>query len=143
MSANGGKAGYAVGYGRPPTHTRFQPGQSGNPAGRRKEQPSVQDLILREASRLVKIKNGDRVETITKHEVVVRQLWKLAMQGDLAAVRLPLTFMSMAPVSSGEADSDDEGAGFSLPAKPEDDAMRRMLARFSHLQSAKAEEEES
>ena len=28
--------GYEVGYGQPPTHSQFRPGQSGNPAGRRK-----------------------------------------------------------------------------------------------------------
>jgi hypothetical protein len=28
------RAGYAVGYGRPPTSSQFQPGQSGNPKGR-------------------------------------------------------------------------------------------------------------
>ena len=34
-SRGGGKNSYEVGYGKPPTHSRFQPGQSGNPAGRR------------------------------------------------------------------------------------------------------------
>lgn len=29
--------GYAVGYGKPPVHTRFAKGQSGNPGGRPKE----------------------------------------------------------------------------------------------------------
>ena len=41
MTKNKGKtptggAGYEVGYARPPLHSRFRPGQSGNPAGRRK-----------------------------------------------------------------------------------------------------------
>ena len=31
-----GKNGYEVGYRRPPAHYQFRPGQSGNPAGRRK-----------------------------------------------------------------------------------------------------------
>ena len=35
-STGDGKKGYEVGYGKPPTHTRFRPGQSGYPAGRRK-----------------------------------------------------------------------------------------------------------
>jgi hypothetical protein len=129
-----GKSPGAVGYRRPPLHTRFQPGQSGNPAGRRKGQPSVSDLILREAARLVKVKSGDGVETITKHEVVVRQLWKMAMQEDLAALRLLLMFLAATPDSSGDGDPQDETNAISLPAKPDDETVRRMLARFTHLQ---------
>jgi Family of unknown function (DUF5681) len=129
-----GKSPGAVGYRRPPLHTRFQRGQSGNPAGRRKGQPSVSDLILREAARLVKVKSGDGVETITKHEVVVRQLWKMAMQEDLAAIRLLLMFLAATPDSSGDGDPRDETNAISLPAKPDDETVRRMLARFTHLQ---------
>jgi hypothetical protein len=138
MSTEDGKGHYAVGYGRPPAHTRFLPGQSGNPAGRRKGQPSVQDLMLREAARLVKVKSGESVEAITKHEVVVRQLWKAAMQGDLAAIRMLLTFMATAPVATAEGGPQDDMDALSLPAKPDDEAMRRMLARFAHLQSDEA-----
>ena len=58
---------YDVGYGRPPVHSRFQPGQSGNPAGRQKGQPTPNEIFMKEAARLVKIKRGDTVETITKH----------------------------------------------------------------------------
>ena len=35
---------YEVGYGRPPTATRFQPGQSGNPKGRAKAARNVKTL---------------------------------------------------------------------------------------------------
>jgi hypothetical protein len=34
LSSPGGE--YAVGYGRPPQHTQFQPGRSGNPKSRAK-----------------------------------------------------------------------------------------------------------
>ena len=117
MSAEDGS--YMVGPGRPPLHTRFQKGQSGNPSGRRKGQPSVQDLMLREAARLVKVKTGEGAETITKHEVVVRQLWKMAMQGDLAAIRLLLQFMTTAPAVHGEGGPGEETCPSSLPAKPD------------------------
>jgi len=30
------RPGYDVGYGKPPAHSRFKPGQSGNPRGRPK-----------------------------------------------------------------------------------------------------------
>jgi hypothetical protein len=124
---------YAVGYGRPPVHSRFKPGQSGNPAGRRKGQPSVQELLLREAARLVKVKRGDEFETVTKNEVVVRQLFQKAMQGDLNAMRLMFMAMNATPVDGGDDSVEDETATISLPARPDDAVIRRMLARFQHL----------
>ena len=66
----------------------FQPGQSGNPAGRRKGQPTPNEIFMKEAARLVKIKRGDTVETITKFEAIVRRMLQLAMEGDIAAARL-------------------------------------------------------
>jgi hypothetical protein len=136
MSAS--DASHEVGYGRPPAHTRFQKGQSGNPGGRRKGQPTAQELILREAGRLVKIKNGDKTETITKHEALVRRLWSSAMQGELGAARLVLTVMTSAPVGGGDVEDQDDAVLQSLPAKPDEDMVRRMLARFSHLRNGEA-----
>ncbi len=135
MSKKRIKTPHGMGYGRPPVHTRFKPGQSGNPAGRRKGQPSFGELMLREAARLVKVKSGEGIETITKHEVIVRQLWKLAMQGDIAAMRLVSTHMALAGLNSSEGPPQDETGALSLPAKPDEEMVRRMLARFEHLQS--------
>ena len=36
---------YEVGYGRPPIESRFQPGQSGNPKGRRKRQRNLKTVV--------------------------------------------------------------------------------------------------
>jgi Family of unknown function (DUF5681) len=38
-------ASYEVGYGRPPRHSRFKPGQSGNPKGRPKGSKSLKTLL--------------------------------------------------------------------------------------------------
>jgi len=135
MSENDHKPTRSAGYRQPPEHTRYPKGVSGNPSGKRKGQPNVQDLMLREAARLVKVKTGEGVEKITKHEVVVRQLWSMAMKGDLPAARLILPFMEAARVSAADADSRDETGAISLPARPDNDAVRRMLARFAHLKS--------
>jgi len=91
------------------------------------------------AARVVKIKTGDAIENLTKHEVVVRQLWKTAMQGDLAAMRLLLTFMATAPVSANEDGPHEEASTSSLPAKPDEERVRRMLSRFAHLQADESE----
>ena len=77
------KADYVVGYGRTPVEYRFKKGQTGNPGGRRKGRPSAQELIMREAAKLVQVKRGDQVETITKLERMTSKVWQMAMEGDL------------------------------------------------------------
>lgn len=44
-------AGYQVGPGRPPLHTRFQKGQSGNPTGRRKTVDHIRKLAEQQSEK--------------------------------------------------------------------------------------------
>ena len=125
---------YEVGYGRPPIHTRFPPGQSANPAGRRKGQPTLNEMVMKEAARLVKIKRGDTVETITKYQGVIRRTFQSAMEGNIAAARLLFLWLQPnAPDPSG-GPAEDETTNLALSATPDDETLRRMLARFAHLQ---------
>jgi len=41
---------FRVGYGRPPTETRFKPGISGNPKGRNRQKERRKDFFERTAS---------------------------------------------------------------------------------------------
>ena len=130
---------YAVGYCRPPVHSQFQAGQSGYPAGRRKGQPTANEIFMKEAARLVKVKRGDTVETITKFEVIVRRLLQLAMEGDIPAARLVLIGLSQSAPSASDAPAEDETANLALGVTPDDETVRRMLARFAHLQPPEEE----
>lgn len=114
------------GYRRPPTASRFRPGQSGNPSGRPKGAPSVQELVAREASRLVKMKTPDGIESIPKQEAMVRQLFTQALHGNLQAVRLILYCLDDLGKSSAEASEDAID-----PSKIDDEALKRMLNRFA------------
>ena len=127
---------YDVGYGKPPKAHRFKPGQSGNPRGRPKGAPTSEDIFLREASRLIRARSGDQVVHITKLEALVRKLFQLALEGDLTALRMliPLVAHSEAAHEAGE-----KAAVGSTLLIPDDDALRRMLARFDHLRSPKKE----
>ena len=95
---------YAVGYGKPPKTTQFQPGQSGNPKGRPKGQPTTQQLLLEEAAKLVKVKAGDEIVQLPKHRAVVRKLYNMALEGDLAAVRLVLMHLSTAEMAEAHGE---------------------------------------
>ena len=73
-----------VGYGRPPRHTQFKPGQSGNPTGRARES--------RKARHGTEIGKGDANAVMTQQmglfEVKLRGLVHRALRSDdLAALK--------------------------------------------------------
>ena len=60
---------YQVGPGRPPLHTRFQKGQSGNPGGRSAK--SLPALLADALNETVVVTIDGRRRTITKREAIV------------------------------------------------------------------------
>lgn len=84
---------YSVGYRKPPVHSRFKKGQSGNPRGRPKgerNRTTILNSILNE--RVVVTDNGMR-KRITKQEAVYKQLVNKAASGDPRAAQLLLSEM--------------------------------------------------
>ena len=73
---------YAVGYKRPPQHTRFQPGVSGNPSGRRKGSKNIRSIFEKILGEEISLREGSITKKITKAEAVVRSLVISAMKGD-------------------------------------------------------------
>jgi hypothetical protein len=53
------QAQYRIGYKHPPLHTRFKPGQSGNPYGRPKGRLNLNTEVMRIISKKVKVRDGD------------------------------------------------------------------------------------
>jgi hypothetical protein len=78
--------GYTVGYGKPPTHSQFRPGQSGNPAGRRKGVRNLMTDVKRTLRVPVKVKEGGRTRKISTQEGALMRLREKALQGDARAL---------------------------------------------------------
>ena len=89
---------YPVGYARPPAANRFPPGVSGNAKGRPAGRPSLNDVLLEENARIVKVKVGEEIMHIDKDRAVVRKLYDMALQGDIAAARHLLMMRDRAQV---------------------------------------------
>ncbi len=121
---------YEVGFGRPPMAHQFKPGQSGNPRGRPKGQPSLQDVVLRESARLIGIKTADGVLRVTKREAIIRKLINQALEGDLGAMRLVLPFLS--PPEPSGAGGGAQAGGSGEIALTDEETIARMLDRLGY-----------
>ena len=85
---------YKVGPGKPPLHTRFKKGQSGNPFGRPSHHPklaTVFDEILEE--KVTIIENGRR-RKISKLKAAMKQVVNQALRGDPKATQRLLRLLS-------------------------------------------------
>jgi len=87
------KADYPVGKYRPPVHTRWQPGQSGNPTGRPKGRPNVKTELKRVVSKLVTIRDG---ETEQKLSLLAANVLAHAVKGAKGDVRSARLFLDNA-----------------------------------------------
>ena len=81
---------YEVGYGKPPRHTRFSKGQSGNPKGRQRGAQNLSTLLTEALNESVVItENGGR-RKITKRRAFFKQLVNRALNGDPRSGKLLL-----------------------------------------------------
>src|SRR3954464_11748254 len=71
-----------VGYKRPPVHTRFKPGQSGNPSGRAKGSQNFKTLFHKILKEEVSLREGSHVRKVSKAEALMRGLVISALKGD-------------------------------------------------------------
>jgi hypothetical protein len=88
-TVKGKSASYEVGYGKPPRHTQFRKGRSGNPGGRpsRKRVERMQALALRDAFRAVLMEDGGRMIPLTSIAAMMRSQIELAAKGNSQAQR--------------------------------------------------------
>jgi hypothetical protein len=81
---------YEVGYGKPPRHTRFRKGQSGNPRGRPAGSKNLATILAKALDETVVVTENGRRRRIPKREAIVTQLVNRSAQADLKAVQILL-----------------------------------------------------
>lgn len=112
-----------VGYGRPPRHTRWKKGQSGNPSGRPKGTRGLKtDLRAELISRMEISMNGKRVSG-TKQQLMLRTLSARAAAGDVRATRIliDLVLQVFGP--------DDQGGGPKALSRTDQQILDELLGR--------------
>jgi hypothetical protein len=79
---------YEVGYGKPPRHTQFKPGCSGNPRGRPKDSKNLSTLLHEALNEPVVVTENGRRRKVSKRQAVIKQLVNRSAQGDLKAMQM-------------------------------------------------------
>ncbi len=118
----------AVGYGKPPRHTQFHKGQSGNAAGRPKGALNLATALERTLKEQVLVNEHGRRRTITKFQAALTQLVNKAASGDPRAIALLLNIVQV-------VESRFEAPDASVQTLPEADqqVMTRILGRLHRL----------
>ena len=78
---------YEVGFQRPPRHTQFRKGTSGNPKGRPRDSKNLATELEEALGEKVAIVENGRRRKITKRCAMIKQLVNKAASGDLRASR--------------------------------------------------------
>ncbi len=78
---------YKVGYGRPPVHSRYKPGQCGYPKGRpKRRRRNVRTIVEEALNEPIKVKVGNRTRSLSKLDGVVLTTVNKALHGDAKAL---------------------------------------------------------
>ena len=125
----------AVGYGRPPKHTQFRPGRSGNPRGRPRGVVNIATVLQRTLLEPVVVNEGGRRRTITKFEAAVKQLTNKAAAGDPHVIKL---LLDLVRVVEGRFETPGEKV-VDLP-QADRDVMARILGRLERAAKGGANE---
>ena len=95
---------YEVGYGKPPTHSRFRKGQpSPNPSGRPRREPTFLEEFEKELNARVEVQEGGRRRRYTKRRLMAKQLVNQAVKGDRTSLRLAQGIMAALDARAIEA----------------------------------------
>ena len=84
---------YEVGYGKPPRHTRFELGRSGNPRGRPGGSKNLSTLLSEALKEPVIVVENGRRRKIAKRQAIITQLVNRSAKADLKAIQILLTML--------------------------------------------------
>jgi hypothetical protein len=115
---------YAVGYGKPPVHTRFQKGKSGNPKGRPRGMKNMSTLLSTALNASIVVVANGRRKKITKREAIVTQLVNKSAAADLKATQIVLAMLR-----DLECQADDPGEA-TVFTEADQEIIRRIQARL-------------
>jgi Family of unknown function (DUF5681) len=80
-------ADYAVGRGKPPAHSRFRPGQSGNPGGRKKGSRNLKSVLEEVMREEIELTENGKKRSVSLLEALIKRAVQEGLRGDLRAIK--------------------------------------------------------
>jgi hypothetical protein len=84
---------YEVGYGKPPKHTRFRQGQSGNPRGRAKNTRNLKTELRSVLDETLSLSMAGREVKLSARKAMLLALRNKALKGDTRAIGLMVAML--------------------------------------------------
>jgi hypothetical protein len=117
---------HEVGYRKPPRHTRFTKGQSGNPRGRPPGAKNLKTLLSDALNEFVIVSENGGRRKITKREAIVTQLVNRSASADFRAIKILLDM-----VRGIEGQTETASAETSPFNEADEKVIEQLRARFS------------
>lgn len=86
---------YKVGYGKPPKHTRFTPGVSGNPRGKPRKNRTFEEEVQAVLGTRVPVTINGKKTYVTKRQLLLEQIINGAINKNPTMMRLALPLLRL------------------------------------------------
>ena len=118
---------YEVGDRRPPKHSQFKPGQSGNPKGRPKGTVNLRTRVARQLRQSVPVTRHGRQVKMLKADLIAHQIVDAAAKGNLKAALWTVQVDDEASIAASNSSTEET---FELPNR---ENLRFIAHRLSGL----------
>jgi hypothetical protein len=127
---------YDIGYGKPPLHSQFGKGHSGNPRGRPKGSHNLSTFLDSALNEGVIVSENGKRKRITKREAILKQLVNKAASGEPKSIQLLLTEIRLAEGRQPSAEP-------MLLDETDREVIRQLYERLHESRENQNEEEEN
>ena len=117
---------YDVGYPKPPRHTRFTKGQSGNPRGRPPGAKNLKTLLSEALNETVIVSENGGRRKVTKRQAIITQLVNRSATADFRAIKILLDIVR--DIERQTEPTTPETSDFS---EADEKVLEQIKARFS------------
>jgi hypothetical protein len=117
---------YEVGYGKPPRHTRFTKGQSGNPRGRPSGAKNFTTLVREALNEPVIVTDNGGRRKVSKRQAIITQLVNRSATADFRAIKILLDI-----VRDIERQTEPTAPETSDFSEADEKVLEQIKARFS------------
>src|SRR6516162_2014449 len=124
---------YEVGYGKPPCHSRFVKGQSGNPRGRPPGAKNLSTLLSEALNETVIVTENGGHRKVTKRQAIITQLVNRSATADFRAIKILLDI-----VREIERQTEPSASETSEFGEADEKVLQQIKARFSMQSCASA-----